>query len=72
MNLVLIIALFALFLSGIPICFSLGIVSVIGIIFSGFPIEVLAQKTFSGIDTYSLIAVPLFILSGDLMSKGGI
>lgn len=72
MNLVLIIALFALFLSGMPICFSLGIVSVIGIIFSGFPIEVLAQKTFSGIDTYSLIAVPLFILSGDLMSKGGV
>jgi len=72
MNLILIIALFVLFLSGMPICFSLGIISTIGVILLGFPIEVIAQKTFSGIDTYSLIAVPLFILSGDLMSKGGV
>jgi C4-dicarboxylate transporter, DctM subunit len=72
MNIVLIIALFVLFLSGMPICFSLGIVSMIGIIMSGFPIEVFAQKAFSGIDTFSLIAVPLFIMSGELMGKGGV
>jgi len=72
MHLILIVVLFILFLSGMPICFSLGITSAIGIILLRFPIEVIAQKTFSGIDTYSLIAVPLFILSGDLMSKGGV
>ena len=71
-NIVLVFVLFILFLSGMPICFSLGIVSVVGIILSGFPIEVFAQKAFSGIDTFSLIAVPLFIMSGELMGKGGV
>jgi len=73
MGLLLIIALFVAFLLGIPICFSLGIISLIGIVIvQDYPLAVMAQKMFSGIDSYSLIAVPLFIFAGDLMSKGGL
>jgi len=73
MGLLLIIVLFVAFLLGIPICFSLGIVSLIGIIIvQDYPLAVMAQKMFSGIDSYTLIAVPLFIFAGDLMSKGGL
>jgi C4-dicarboxylate transporter DctM subunit len=73
MGLLLIIVLFVAFLLGIPICFSLGIVSLIGIVLvQDYPLAVMAQKMFSGIDSYTLIAVPLFIFAGDLMSKGGL
>jgi len=73
MGLIVIIALFATFLLGIPVAFSLGIVSLVGLlVVQGFPLAVIAQKMFSGIDSYSLIAVPLFIFAGDLMGKGGL
>ncbi|MGI6128934.1 MAG: TRAP transporter large permease [bacterium] len=64
--------LFLFFFSGIPISFSLGITSFIGLVSSGYPLDVVIQRIFTGIDNYSLIAVALFIFAGDLMSEGGI
>lgn len=72
MGLSLIVILFIAFLLGMPISFALGIVSLFAIITRGYPLPVIVQKMFSGIDSYSLIAVPLFIFAGDLMGKGGI
>ncbi|WP_205628897.1 TRAP transporter large permease subunit, partial [Acinetobacter baumannii] len=39
---------------------------------SGTDFVVIAQKTFSGIDSFALIAIPLFVLAGELMTVGGI
>lgn len=72
MGLSLIVILFIAFLLGMPISFALGMVSLFAIITRGYPLPVIVQKMFSGIDSYSLIAVPLFIFAGDLMGKGGI
>lgn len=72
MGLSLIVILFIVFLLGMPISFALGIVSLSAIIIRGYPLAVIAQKMFSGIDSYCLIAVPLFIFAGDLMGKGGL
>lgn len=69
----LIIALlFALFLAGVPITFSLGIASVVGLLMMDVPLVVIAQRLWTAVDTFTLVAVPLFILAGDLMSRGGI
>jgi len=68
----LIVILFIVFLLGMPISFALGIVSLFAIITHGYPLPVIAQKMFSGIDSSCLIAVPLFIFAGDLMGKGGL
>lgn len=67
-----IVLLFALFLIGIPISFSLGLVSVYGIVEGSFPMTVIIQRLFTGADSVALIAIPLFILAGGLMVQGGI
>ncbi len=65
-------ALFGIFLLGIPISFSLGITTLIGLAGAGLPMEVLVQRMFTGVDNFAFVAIPLFILAGNLMAVGGI
>ena len=71
------IALFAclivFMLLKIPIAWSLGLASIIAILLDGgFPLAVAAQRMFTGADIFSLLAIPFFILAGDIMVKGGL
>lgn len=60
-------------LMGIPIGFSIGLSSFLSLLFwNKIPLSIIVQRTFSGIDTFPLMAVPLFILAGELMSSGKI
>ena len=54
-----ILLLFVLFLIGIPICFSLGLVSLGGIVAGGYPLTVVIQRLFTGADSTALIAIPV-------------
>lgn len=60
---------------GVPISISIGISSVITAL-TTLPMDIAiftaAQKMISGIDSFSLLAVPLFVLSGNIMNNGGI
>lgn len=67
----IILCLFAVFLAGIPICFALGLVSLGSVAVSGFPALVVIQRMFTGADSIALIAIPLFMLAGELMFQGG-
>ncbi|WP_288190155.1 TRAP transporter large permease, partial [uncultured Veillonella sp.] len=67
----IIISLFIVFLIGVPIAFSLSIVSVTEILVDELPITVVIQKMFTGVDSIALTAIPLFILSGNIMYRGG-
>jgi tripartite ATP-independent transporter DctM subunit len=63
---------FALCLTvGIPIAFCLGITAAVSLLSLGLPLQVVAQRIFTGIDSFPLMAVPFFILAGDLMNQGG-
>jgi C4-dicarboxylate transporter DctM subunit len=64
--------LFVIFFMGVPITFSLGVVSLLGLIITKVPLLLVVQRLWTAVDTFSLVAVPLFILAGDLMSQGGI
>ena len=57
---------------GAPIATSVGLASLIFGATEGVNLVVVIQKMFAGIDTTSLLAVPFFILAGDLMNRGGI
>ncbi|MFQ6554204.1 TRAP transporter large permease [Aestuariibius insulae] len=73
MNTTLGLSLAILFLMGVPIAVSIGLASVIGIEAQGrLPLLLVAQRMFTGIDSFPLMAIPLFILAGNLMSAGGI
>ncbi len=64
--------LFGVFLLGIPISFSLGATTLAGLLGMGLPLEVIVQRMFTGIDNFAFVAIPLFILAGNLMAVGGI
>ncbi|MCX5909565.1 MAG: TRAP transporter large permease [Deltaproteobacteria bacterium] len=55
----------------IPIAFGLGITAAVSLILIDLPLQVIAQRIFTGLDSFSLLAVPFFILAGDLMNHGG-
>jgi tripartite ATP-independent transporter DctM subunit len=57
---------------GIPITFSLGLASLSFLAFSGIPLGILSQRMFTGLDSFPLMAIPFFILAGELMNASGI
>lgn len=70
---ILVITLVILLLINVPIAVSLGLAAVLAIIIPGeFPVSVIAQMFFTACDSYSLIAIPFFMLAGSLMELGGI
>ena len=73
MNSALGLSLAILFILGVPIAVAIGLASVIGIEAHGrLPLLLVAQRMFTGIDSFPLMAIPLFILAGNLMAAGGI
>ena len=72
MMLVAFIAFMIFLFMGVPIAFSMGLGSLLGLLVSGNPLSVVGQRLFSGINSFSLMAIPFFMLSGELMDKGGI
>ena len=76
-TLFLFISFFIMLLAGVPISAAIGIASVIAACASGVTTLdgfafTAAQKCFSGLDSFSLLALPYFSLGGNLMNKGGI
>lgn len=75
MNLIaLLFLLFAVFIAlGVPIAVSLALSSVIVIVSNpATPLWISIQRAYSGVDSFVLLAIPFFILSGSLMNEGGV
>lgn len=69
---IFLIAFVILLVIGVPISISIGASAVLGCVSLGYPLVVIGQKMVSGADSFLLIAVPLFILAGNLMNAGKI
>lgn len=68
-----IITLICCLLFGVPIAFSIGIAGTAGLYFgSTMPMFMVVKNFFAGINSFSYMAIPLFILAGAIMGKGGI
>ena len=57
---------------GFPIALVLGVSSGAYILAAGLPLTIIPQKMFSGMDSFVMLAIPAFILAGNLMNGGGI
>lgn len=70
----ILVAMFVIFVAiGVPISFALGVVSFTGIMTMGsIPNTVVFSKMFNGLNSFTLLAVPLFILAANLMNEGAI
>ena len=70
---ILLITLLIFFAINTPIAIAIGASSIIAIMIQGdFPLMMVAQRMFSGTDSFHLMAVPLFMFAGVLMEAGGI
>jgi len=73
MTLVLFSVFVALVIIGVPIAFVLGISSLAAMYFvADYPMQVVVQRMFAGVDSFPLMAIPFFMLAGAVMEKGGI
>ena len=72
-SLILILMVCVFLALGVPVAFALGLATAVALIIAdSFPLFVLLKETFTGIDSFPLMAVPFFILAAELMSGGSL
>ena len=72
MALVLTLGFLALLLLGAPILAAMSLGTWVSLVTHGRPAYLLAQTAFHGVSSFTLLAIPLFVLAGEIMDKGGI
>lgn len=69
----LIILLFVLIILRVPIAFAMAFISIIGIAASDISLlSNVPRSLFGGVNSFTLVAIPLFVLAGEIMARGGI
>ncbi|MFB5664321.1 TRAP transporter large permease [Alteribacillus sp. HJP-4] len=72
-GLFLVLLFFGLMIIGVPIAFVIGIVSYVGfLMLDAIPLQAVVQQMFTGLESFILLAVPLFILAANIMNQGKI
>ena len=72
---VLVVSFVFLLVIGVPIAFSIGISGILTMLVTIMPVPAattFAQRMATGLDSFALLAIPFFILAGNIMNKGGI
>lgn len=73
--LILFITFFVLLFLKVPVAFSIGISTVLTLLIS-IPflpaVTTISQRMITGLDSFALLAIPFFILAGEIMNQGGI
>jgi tripartite ATP-independent transporter DctM subunit len=72
MDALIILIMFALVAVGMPITFSLGFASLLFFLVNDLSLMTFVQKMSISVDSFPLLALPFFILAGNLMNSGGI
>lgn len=63
----------ALMVIGVPIAFAIGASAILALVISGqYPLEIVVQRLYAGGNNFTLLAIPLFVLAGELMSATGL
>ena len=69
-GLLLFILLVILSFIGLPLFLAIAVATMVALASAGFPLETIAQKTFLGLNSASLLSIPFFILAGNVMAQG--
>jgi len=73
MGMILLGTMLLLFAMSVPVAFAVGLTSLVYMLGTGrVPLPFLAQRMVAGVDNFPLLAIPFFLLAGELMSAGGI
>jgi TRAP-type mannitol/chloroaromatic compound transport system permease large subunit len=72
MTLIVLTVSFVLFVVlGMPIAFAIGVSSLFALLTQGVPLVLISHYMFSGVDSFVLCAIPMFVLAGEIMLYGG-
>ena len=64
---------FILLFLNLPVAFSIGLSSMIALCFYGdLPLSAIVTRMYSGVDSFTLLAIPFFIAAGEIMNESGI
>ena len=66
------IAFFVFLLLGVPIAFVFGISAVLAVVIADLPLVLVAHRFYAGLNDFTLMAIPFFLLAGMLMDSGGL
>ncbi len=69
--LVLLGSFFVLMMLGVPVAYALGMASLIGALWIELPLDAVMIQIASGVNKFSLLAIPFFVLAGAIMAEGG-
>lgn len=72
MSIILGTVFIVLMLLAVPIGICLGITAMVGMLMGGISIDYISKTAYTAIDSFAIIAVPMFILAGAIMEKGGL
>ncbi|WP_295579512.1 TRAP transporter large permease [uncultured Oscillibacter sp.] len=65
------LSLFSFILIGIPISIAIGLASLVGFLVNGTSLLQMVSTVASGVDSFTILAIPFFLFSGTIMEKGG-
>ncbi len=68
---VLLGSFFVLMMIGMPVAFSLGLAALIGALWIELPLDAVMIQLAAGVNKFSLLAIPFFVLAGTIMAEGG-
>ncbi|MCM5678450.1 TRAP transporter large permease [Schlegelella sp. S2-27] len=68
---VLLGSFFVLMIIGVPVAYSLGLASLIGALWIDIPLDAVMIQLAAGVNKFSLLAIPFFVLAGAIMAEGG-
>ena len=69
--LVLLGSFLVLCMIGMPVAYTLGLAAIIGALWIDIPLEAVMIQVSSGVNSFSLLAIPFFVLAGAIMAEGG-
>lgn len=72
MGIALLVAFFVCFLAGFPVVYAILLPAIGYVLIEGFPLGLLAQRVTYALDSFPLVAVPIFIFVGNLMNAAGV
>lgn len=72
MSAVIMLSFFAFALLGVPLAFALGLSTIVGLSLSDLPVDMMGGRLMFSVNSFPLMAIPFFMLAGELMVHGGI
>ena len=69
---ILFVCFVVFFLIGIPLPFAIALSAALSLFVGDLPFALIAQRMYMGTDSFPMLAIPFFVLSGEIMLKGGL